>query len=994
MNEKGKKYLPLIIAAVVLVVIIAGVAAVLGMMNSSDIQVNMNDVKITVNACLPYVIAMLAVIAIAVVVIIVARKFKDPAKYIARAQSAIAIVLALLIGINAICFGPVYSMLTLVMTPAANVSDEVYAESVETVLQIAEEGMVLLKNENNFLPLSSDVTRVNVFGWGGAVNSLTSRNSRTGGGVSLVEGLVQGGYEVNQELLDFYTDYAAEPPRLGLDAQDWTIVEPTMAEYEAAGVFEQAKGFSDVAIIAIARQGGENADLPLSITDEDTMDSGIYGDAHRYSTNPDDIDPSKHYLELSNRERAMVERVAKEFDNVIVVINACNPFELGFVDEFDSIKGVILAYKPGEFGFTALGEILNGTVNPSAKLPDIQLYDNLSAPSANNFGYFVYDNMYDVVNKEGQQVWKERLRASFVNIVEGIYVGYKFFETADVEGLLDYDEYVQYPFGYGLSYTTFDQKIASFDDDGTTITVSVEVTNTGDTAGKDVVEVYYTPPYYNGGIEKSAVNLVEFGKTKMLKPGESDTVTVSFKYEDMASYDMDRNGCYVLEHGDYEISIRSDSHTVIEARTVTVDTDVIYNEANAGARSTDLVVAENQFDFAAGDIEYLSRADGFKNYTEAVAAPASYELDPKYIDGFYCTATYNVEMEQDPNAVMPTTGAAGKLTIHDVAGLAYDDPKWDSLLDQLTVEEMAELIAMGGYHTAALPSVDMPGISETDGPAGVHSNFAQQNGTTFPASVMTAATWNKDLAAKKGELVAAQSRELGIGGWYAPAINIHRSAFGGRSVEYYSEDPFLTGVMGTAEVKNAVEGGLVVFMKHFALNEQETNRNDILLTWANEQAIREVYLKPFEMAVKIGKCNAGMTSFAYIGNQFAGACSPLLNTVLRDEWGFRGMLITDYFGDYGYMDSDNIIRNGGDKMLSVMPVSALKDTTSATAVSAMRTATHNIMFTIANSNAVLGQTVPTWELVFRGVDVCVIVLLVAAEVYIFTKGRKKHVGTK
>lgn len=990
MNEKGKKFLPLVIAVAVIAVIAAGVAAVLGLMNSSDIAVNMNDVAITVRACLPYLIPMLIVILIAIIVAIVAGKFKQPGKYIARTQSAVAVVLALVIGITSICFGPVYSMLTLVMTPAANVSDEVYSESVATVRQIAEEGMVLLKNKDNILPLSSDVTKLNVFGWGGAVNSLTSRNSRTGNAISLVDGLREGGYEVNQDLLDFYTAYATEPPYLGLDRQDWTIIEPTIAEYEAAGVFEQAKSYSDTAIIAIARQGGENADLPMSITAEDTMDSGIYGEAARYTSNPDDVDPSKHYLELSNRERAMVERVAREFDNVIVVINSCNPFELGFVDEFDSIKGVIMAYKPGEFGFAALGEILNGTVNPSAKLPDVSLYDILSAPSANNFGYFVYDNMYDVVNAEGQQVWKPTLRASFVNIVEGIYIGYKFFETADVEGLLNYDEYVQYPFGYGLSYTTFEQKISGFEDNGTTLTVSVEVTNTGNVAGKDVVEVYYTPPYYNGGIEKSAVNLIEFGKTRMLQPGQSDTVTVSFAYEDMASYDEYGHGCYVLEHGDYEISIRSDSHTVIESRTVSVNSDVIYNEANAGARSTDLIVAENQFDFSSGDIEYLSRANGFANYATVVAPPASYSLNSKYLDGFYCTATYNVEMEQNPNAVMPTTGAAGNLTIHDVASLDYNDPKWDSLLDQLTVDEMSELIAMGGYHTSALPSIDMPGISETDGPAGVHSNFAQQNGTSFPASVMLAATWNKELASKKGELVAAQSRELGIGGWYAPAINIHRSAFGGRSVEYYSEDPVLTAFIGTGEVKSAVEGGLVVFMKHLALNEQETNRNDILLTWANEQSIREVYLKPFEMAVKVGKCNAAMSSFAYIGNQFAGACNSLLNTVLRDEWGFQGMVITDYFGDYGYMDTDNIIRNGGDKMLSIMPVSALKDTTSATAVSSMRSATHNILFTIANSNAVLGQTVPTWELVFRGVVIAIVVLLILAEVYIFTKGRKKH----
>lgn len=505
-----------------------------------------------------------------------------------------------------------------------------------------------------------------------------------------------------------------------------------------------------------------------------------------------------------------------------------------------------------------------------------------------------------------------------------------------------------------------------------------------------MVEIYYTPPYYNGGIEKSAVNLIGFGKTGILQPGASETVTVSFTYENMASYDAKINRCYVLEHGDYEISLRSDSHTVLDTRSINVTSDVIYNEANAGKRSTDLIPAENQFDFATGEIEYLSRADGFANYKTALAAPTNYTLDKRYIDNFYCTATYNVDMEQDPNAVMPATGVSGNLKIQDVAGLEYDDPKWDQLLDQLTVGEMAPLISMGGYNTMALPSINMPGISETDGPAGVHSMFAEQNGTNFPASVMMAATWNRPLAERKGELVARQAKELGIVGWYAPAINIHRSAFGGRNVEYFSEDPVLTGVMGTGEVKTAVEGGLVVFMKHFALNEQETNRNDILLTWAQEQAIREIYLKPFEMAVEEGHCNAGMTSFAYIGNQYAGACAPLLNTVLRDEWGFHGMLITDYFADYGYMDADNIIRNGGDKMLSLTPVSELKDQTSPTAVSSMRRATHNILYTIANSNAVEGHTTALWETVFKCVTVAIILLLILAEVYIFTKGRKKH----
>lgn len=988
--KKNKFLKPLIVVIVILAVIIGISLYVRNLMNSSEIQVNMNDVYATINSCLPVIIPAVIVLVVALIIWIVSHRLKQPVKYIVSTQSIIAMVITVAVAVNAICFGPVYGMLSLALMDPVNVSDDTYEESIDLINQIADEGMVLLKNEDDMLPLSSETTKLNVFGWG-STNSLTSRGSGSDPtATSLLEGLEHAGYEVNNTIVDFYTNYCSTAPYVGLDQQDWTIVEPTMEEYDEAGIFENAKEFSDTAVIVISRAGGENADLPMSISDEDTFDSGIYGEAAIYTTNPDDVAPEKHFLELSNREETMVDRVANEFDNVIVAVNSANAFELGWVDEYDSIKGVILCSKPGQTGFDSLGKILNGTVNPSGKLPDTYAYDLLNNPIANNFGFFKYDNMDDVVNKEGMQVWKEQLRASFVNYVEGIYVGYKYYETAAAEGLINYDDVVQYPFGYGLSYTEFDQRITGFDDDGTTITVEVEVTNVGDVAGKDVAQIYYTPPYYNGGIEKSEVNLVGYEKTELLEPGQTEVLTITFDHEDMASYDTYGNGCYVLEHGDYDISLRSDAHTVIDSRTVNVTEDVIYNEENAGTHAGDQIAAENHFDFAEGDVTYLSRADHFANYEEATAEPNTILAD-EYIEDFICMANYDVNSENDDSDTMPVTGADNNLTIRDMTGLEYDDPQWEEMLDQLTVEEMGNLISLGGYSTQGLDSIDLSSITETDGPSGVRSNFAEQNGTTFPAQVMLAATWNKDLAAEMGRLVAEQSRELQITGWYAPGLNIHRSAFGGRNIEYYSEDPYLTGSMGANATRTAVESGLITYVKHFALNEQETNRNDILLTWCNEQAIREIYLKPFEMVFKEGNCNACMSSFNYIGNVYAGACPELLNTVLRDEWGFEGMVITDYFADYGYMISDNIIRNGGDKMLTLTDMASLEDTTSATAVSEMRRACHNILYTIANSNGVedWNYGMDTWEKIFIGADIAIAVLIVLAEVYVFTKGVKK-----
>ena len=526
--------------------------------------------------------------------------------------------------------------------------------------------------------------------------------------------------------------------------------------------------------------------------------------------------------------------------------------------------------------------------------------------------------------------------------------GYKFYETAAAEGAIDYDSMVAFPFGYGLSYTTFEQKLNDVTYKDGKVTVDVTVTNTGDTAGKDVVEVYYNPPYTEGGIEKASANLVGFEKTEKLEPGASEDVTVEFEDDDMASYDYKNAKAYVLEKGDYNISINSDSHTVIGSKKITVDDTITY-DSDSNTHNGDQTVATNQFDDAAGDVTYLSRAGHFANYKEATAAPTNFEMSDKAKETFYNNTNYDPSQFNDDSDEMPTTGAKNGLRLADMYGKDYDDADWEKLLDELTFDDMDNLIANGGYGTPAVSSVGKIQLTDADGPASLNNNFTGVGSIGFPASTAFACTWNKDLAKQFGEMIGDMAHDMHVAGWYAPAMNIHRNAFSGRTFEYFSEDSLLSGVMASNEIAGAKEKGVYSFMKHFALNDQETKRTEMLCTWTNEQAMREIYLKPFEMSVKEGGAQAVMSAFNYIGNTYAGGNNVLLNTVLRDEWGFKGFVLTDYFGGYGYQNGDQEIRNGNDSMLATTSITNHITDKSATSVKAMRTAAHNILYTAANS---------------------------------------------
>lgn len=861
------------------------------------------DVTTYVTNCSGYIYAILISILVLIVLLVAAHFIAPKGKrHLVRWGASLAWVLALVTMVNMVCYGPLYTNLSVVLNGGGTVSDEAKAASNEVIKKVGEEGMVLVKN-NGLLPLSSDVDSMNVFGWASTnpiYGGTGSGSADTSSVVSILQSLSDAGYKTNESLTKMYTDYRADRPAatiLGGDGSfDITLPEPT-ADYYTDDVMGEAESFSDVAMVVISRGGGEGYDLP---TDMNSVIHGTYNVADEVSVNPanyaytnisytnngdyDDFDAGESYLELSNTEEAMLDKVCSEFSKVIVVINANNPMELDWVDNYDSIGAVILAPGTGQTGMAALGEIINGSVNPSGKTVDTYVKDLTQTPYYNNIGAFAYNNVDDLKEAIAASDTAYEGTVSFVDYVEGIYVGYKYYETASDDGVINYEDVVKYPFGYGLSYTTFEQKMNDFSDNGDNVTFNVTVTNTGDVAGKDVVEVYFTPPYTNGGIEKASVNLIDYAKTGEIAPGESETVEFTINKEDMASYDANEikvaGGGYILEAGEYTVSVRSDSHTVLDQANFTVDSDINYSE---NARTTDNVVA----------------------------------------------------------------------------------------------------------------------TSDCDGPAGVNNFITGTYGTPYPTEVLMAQTWNTDLLYDLGLAMGQEYADVNNYGVYGPAMNTHRSAFAGRNFEYYSEDGVLAGKLAAAQVNAMATKGTYNYIKHFALNDQETNRCAFLLTYSNEQAIREIYLKPFELCIKNfdGTQIAVMSSFNWIGTVPACANEDTLTTILRNEWGFQGMVITDYDGSYGYMITDHCVRTGNDLMLgfSSQASNQLTNTESATLNNALRTSCKNIMYTIANSGYYTNTTddsgMSNMTKLFVTIDVVTVLLVVLCMALVIVRYRKKHAKT-
>ena len=733
------------------------------------------------------------------------------------------------------------------------ISEETAAKSVEIAERIEAEGIVLLKNEDNILPL--ETKKVNVFGaascaiaFAGAAGSGAVRSSDA---VGFYDALENAGIEYNKDLYNAYAKYTGTKFNLGIISYVITVLKQFFGGGQSEmpvnkisdSLMKEAAEYSQTAIIVIGRVGTEMKDLSI----ED--------------------------LNLTDDEKGMIKKVCSEFSDVIVVFNISNITDMSWLEDYDSIKAAMVMWLPGEVATNSVGKVLTGEINPSGKLADTISYDIEDHPASQNFGNYMYKGVFGIPKY-------------FVNYSEGIYVGYRYFETFAPEK-------VQYPFGFGLSYTDFEWNVTDYTATDDKIAVTVRVKNTGDVAGKDVVQLYFSAPYYDGGIEKSAIELAAYGKTKLLAPGESDTLKLSFAVRDMSSYDSETEETWVLDKGDYKIRVAHDIRTFEKTLTYTVDEKIIYKtDDNSGNE------INNLFEQAEGGLTYLSRSNPEDTYP---APPSDYKAPKQVI---------NSDKRPDPvtEGKAPKTGVKYEKTI-TLQNVAKDESLWDAFLDQLTVSEMITLITDCGYETEGIERLGIPATSDNDGPSCIKGSgglLYSDCGLAFPVATVLACTWNDKLAEEFGEIIGEEGNQLGTHVWYAPGCNIHRSPQGGRNNEYYSEDPLLSGKMSAAVTRGVQSKDIVVTVKHFAANEQETNRqSNGLYTWANEQSLREIYLEPFEISVKEGKAKGIMSAYNRIGSEWCGGSKALITDLLRNEWGFDGFVITDASIDLtgeGYLD--------------------------------------------------------------------------------------------
>ena len=904
------------------------------------LSINWSDVwKMVESIKVPLIVIGVA-LALAIIVSLAVFKMGKPARKLTRLTAWVAALVAVVVAVVSMMYGGFKTVLDLAAGTGV-LTDASKAQVEDLGNDISDEGMVLLKNQAGALPLAKG-SAINVWGWGSTnpiyggtgSGSLSKDNPTT----TLLDGLHNAGFTTNDELTNLYTAYRAERPEVGMFKADWSLPEPTQDKY-SDDLLSNATAFGDTAVVTIARSGGEGFDLPRDVNQE--MADNLYFSYTNNSEEYTDFEDGQGYLELTRPEKDMIELAKKTSTKTIVVINAANVFQLGDLQDDPEIDAIVWAIPGGQVGFNALGRILDGEVNPSAKTPDTFPRDIKEGPAANNFGDFQYTNMTEFAQDDPFNKGTQT-QPSFVNYNDSIYVGYRWYETAAAEGVIDYSNEVVYPFGFGLSYTTFSQSMSDISVDEATgaMSADVTVTNTGQVAGKDIVQIYDNPPYTDGGIEKAAANLLSYEKT------------------------------------------------------YTVDATQTFNTAD-NTHDGDKIVATNQFDDAKGDVTYLSRAGRFANLAEATAAPTNFEMSEANKAKFLATSNYDAAADDAANGVtMPTTGAKNGLVLGDLAGLDYDDPKWDQLLDQLTVKEMNTLISKGGYGSPAISSIGKLRVSDVDGPASLNNNFTGVGSIGLPSAVSVAATFNKELARSFGDAIGTMAHDMQVSGWYAPATNTHRYAYAGRNFEYFSEDPVLAGSQVAEEIKGAQAKGVYAFLKHFALNDQETNRTHMLATWTNEQAMREIYLRSFEIGVKDGGAHAIMSAFNYIGPEYAGANSALLNNVLRDEWGFRGMVLTDYFAGMGYQNADQITRHGGDIMLATidMPIATV-NVQDAAGVSSLRRASHNILYTVANSwtyeNGQPEVTRNAWEYITWVAAAAAILALLSLEVVAIRRYRSR-----
>lgn len=921
--------------------------------------------------------------------------------------------------------------------------EDEYEHAKQVNMDVQEEGSVLLENDGT-LPLKK-AANVSLFSWSSAnivYGGTGSGGIDTSKAPDLKTAMEEEGFNVNPVLWNYYK--GIEKPEDTSD-QDTispqfssSVFEPSVDEYSQE-VLDSYKEYGDAAIVVLSRTGGEGSDL----------------------------DVTNQYLELQQSEKELLSHVQENFDKVIVLLNSSNALAMGWVDDYD-VDSVLWIGGPGQEGLRTVAKMLDGEKTPSGKLADTYAANSLSSPAMQNFGEYLYSNVEFVdqqidtknfvfTNDVGESIPIKNAGAYVVE-AEGIYVGYKYYETryedtvlkqgnadgsagvfASADNKWNYADEVSYPFGYGLSYTTFEQKLDSVECNGDKAVIKVSVTNTGDTySGKDVVEVYEQAPYIDGGVEKASVQLCGFAKTDVLAPGESQQLIVEVDMQDIASYDYQNDKTYVLDAGDYYFAIGNGAHeainNILAAKGKTVDDGMdqdgdadkagkyeleekrlVSTDKYSGNEVTNLFEDADLNHYYDAEVTYLSRSDWQNTWPKT-----------------YSDIKANDEMIEDleNNYTAVDAGTEEPITYGEDNGIAlvslreadFDDPKWDELLNQMTLDEQIELVSNGLEQTAPVMSIGFTGTNDSDGPGGLtgrkYLTDPKDDGSAtdtlavgYNSSVVIASTWNSDMAYQRGASVGEDGLWTSTEGWWGPGANTHRTPYSGRNFEYYSEDAFLGGTIGANDVSGALSKGLRSYFKHFAANDQEAQRHGIS-TFANEQALREIYFKQFQKVVQEGKTVSLMESFNRIGCTWAGGDYALCTELLRNEWGFEGNVETDLnFADpEGWMNFRSGLAGGTDQWLLVGQGN-LKDYVEDDLNLAyeIRNACHRILYAASRTSAMNGMyenvkvvsVKAWWETTLFAVDIISAVLslllyiMIIKEDYtkkkvITAKGDNKH----
>ena len=982
------------------------------------LSINMDDVMQVVSNIQNYLIAFGVVLVLALLVMFAVRKMPKAKKKMIRAQSGLAILLALAIVANLICTGPMSTMLDLV-SGEGSISEETSAEATELVNEITQEGIVLAQNDDNILPVASG-SKLNVFGWA----STSPCYGGTGSGAlndaypvtDLLTGLHDAGIETNDELSKFYTDYCSTRPTVGMSKQDWTLPEPNVSLYTDE-MMANAKAYSDTAMVVITRVGGEGADLPSG--ENGTSDSWISGQ-----------EGDGNYLALSAEEIELLQNLKALKDNgtfkkIVVLINSSNAIELDFLNpeicgEDYGIDAAMWIGDVGQTGINGVGQLLSGAVTPSGSLVDTYLYDNMANPAMYNFYTQAYPNAADYnLLTDGPDV-----QGMYSVYQEGIYLDYRYYETRYEDAVMgtgnagDYNwsTTVAFPFGYGDSYTTFEYSDFNVTESADAFNVTLKVTNTGSTySGKETVQLYFQSPYTDydkaNGIEKASAELCGFAKTDILAPGASETVNITVDKSELRTYDANNAKTYIVDAGDYYFTAATDAHNavnnILAAKGYTVEnTDgrmtadgnvaLTYKWTNAALDSTTFATSENGtaitnlFDEAdpnksssePGEVTWLSRSNWVATFpTQPVVLNATQTLADHL-------AFTRYDGSKADSVEMPTLGADNGLALVSMIGADYDDPQWDTLLDQLTFNEMVNTITLGFHNTAAIESIGKTRTKDENGPQGLTAALTGgASAMCYTSEDVMAATFNVDLIHDVGRCIGEDCLAMGYSGLYGPGINMHRTAYSGRNFEYYASDPFVAGTICAAEVNGIQSKGVYVYLKHVALNDSESSRRGVN-TWLNEQAAREIYLEVANKAITDGGAWSVMTGFNRWGAYWCGAYDNLLTGFLRGELGMRGMIITDYSGSSKYMDLADGLIAGSDIWDSPDPTIhttlAPKYENDAYIVTEMRESMHKILYTVANSNAMNGWSsadrlkviTPWWKTALYALDTVLAVLTV------------------